>query len=49
MTAPGNDTCSRVCRERRDAQVRNRQSLYRLMYVAMAIAILGLILSYVGI
>lgn len=48
VTALGNETCSRACREKREAQVRNRQSLYRLMYVAMAIAILGLILSYVG-
>ncbi len=47
VTAPGNDTCSRACRETREAQARSRQNSVRLMYLLIAVVIAVFILGYV--
>jgi predicted nucleic acid-binding Zn ribbon protein len=47
VTAPGNETCSRACREKRETRVRSQQNLIRMMYVLMAIVLIGAILNYV--
>ncbi|HZY92338.1 MAG TPA: DUF2116 family Zn-ribbon domain-containing protein [Thermoplasmata archaeon] len=47
VTAPGNETCSRTCREAREDQVRTRQNSIRLMYVLIAVVLIGFVLSYV--
>ncbi|HYK92548.1 MAG TPA: DUF2116 family Zn-ribbon domain-containing protein [Thermoplasmata archaeon] len=47
VTAPGNETCSRACREKREEQVRTRQNSIRLMYVLIAVVVIGFLLSYV--
>lgn len=46
VTAPGNETCSRTCREKRETQQRSRQNSIYLMYVLIAVVVVTFLLSY---
>jgi len=43
----GQETCSRACREKREAQMASRRNYTYLLYVAIAILVLAFLVSAV--
>ncbi|HTT35614.1 MAG TPA: DUF2116 family Zn-ribbon domain-containing protein [Thermoplasmata archaeon] len=47
VCAVGNETCSRACAEKREAQQRSRQTNVRLMYLLIVVVAVVFLLQFV--
>jgi predicted nucleic acid-binding Zn ribbon protein len=47
VCAPGDDTCSKACRQEREARMRTRRNYSLLLYIAVAVLLIAFLSAFV--